>query len=378
MASKAEDKTNLFNEAWKGLWFGNPVWVGLWLTFIPLFAGAVWFLAEPLISGKEVDPPPAISVNYGFTQEQFDKQLSGIIRHKDEHIKDLRQQIADLRLSSNGGDDSKALAAFAEALNLAEAGRADAEAKRAGLENAFKAKVAELDRLKAELTALQKDAPGIDSKRLKFSRAALAENRTEEADALLADLQNSNSDTAAIARQARVSYERGRLAEDRLDYAAAKDHFIRSAQLMPENADYLFEAQSLANKAGNYALGLHYAQDMLALAKRDGEDSLAYARAANEAASNLNAQGRYAEAEPLYRKGLEIWERVLGTDHPSTATSYNNVATNLMNQERLEEAEPYLRKAVEIIERLLGPEHSTGQRLRANLGVLLERLGKME
>ena len=147
---------------------------------------------------------------------------------------------------------------------------------------------------------------------------------------------------------------------------------------MPENADYLFEAQSLANKAGNYALGLHYAQDMLALAKRDGEDSLAYARAANEAASNLNAQGRYAEAEPLYRKGLEIWERVLGTDHPSTATSYNNVATNLMNQERLEEAEPYLRKAVEIIERLLGPEHSTGQRLRANLGVLLERLGKME
>ena len=98
---------------------------------------------------------------------------------------------------------------------------------------------------------------------------------------------------------------------------------MRAAQLMPENADYLFEAQSLANKAGNYALGLHYAQDMLALAKRDGEDSLAYARAANEVASNLNAQGRYAEAEPLYRKGLDIWERVLGPDHPSTATSYN-------------------------------------------------------
>ena len=49
-------------------------------------------------------------------------------------------------------------------------------------------------------------------------------------------------------------------------------------------------------------------------------------------AANLNSQGKYAEAEPLYRKALEIWQRVLGEDHPNTATSYNNVGFNLNAQ----------------------------------------------
>ena len=110
------------------------------------------------------------------------------------------------------------------------------------------------------------------------------------------------------------------------------------------------------------------------MAKRDGEDTLAYARAANEVASNLNAQGRYAEAEPLYRKGLEIRERVLGPDHPSTAASYNNVAYNLNAQGRYAEAEPYLRKAVEIVERRLGLDHPDSQLYRRNLEILKQRL----
>ena len=38
------------------------------------------------------------------------------------------------------------------------------------------------------------------------------------------------------------------------------------------------------------------------------------------------AQGKYAEAEPLYRKALAIRRKVLGEDHPDTATSYNNLA----------------------------------------------------
>ena len=79
---------------------------------------------------------------------------------------------------------------------------------------------------------------------------------------------------------------------------------------------------------------------MLHLAKADGEEAVAYARAANALARNLNAQGRYAKAEPLFRKGLEINERVLGPDHPDTATSYNNVAANLYGQSKPTEAAP--------------------------------------
>jgi hypothetical protein len=36
---------------------------------------------------------------------------------------------------------------------------------------------------------------------------------------------------------------------------------------------------------------------------------------------NLNAQGKYAAAQPLYEKALEIRRRLLTDDHPDTASS---------------------------------------------------------
>lgn len=38
------------------------------------------------------------------------------------------------------------------------------------------------------------------------------------------------------------------------------------------------------------------------------------------------AQGRFAEAEPLMRRSLDIHEKVLGLDHPAIATSLNDYA----------------------------------------------------
>ena len=41
----------------------------------------------------------------------------------------------------------------------------------------------------------------------------------------------------------------------------------------------------------------------------------------NNLAVNLDAQGKYAQAQPLYEKALEIHRRVLTDDHPDTATA---------------------------------------------------------
>ena len=38
-------------------------------------------------------------------------------------------------------------------------------------------------------------------------------------------------------------------------------------------------------------------------------------------------QGRYADAEPLYKRALAIREKALGPDHPDVATSLNNLAS---------------------------------------------------
>ena len=58
---------------------------------------------------------------------------------------------------------------------------------------------------------------------------------------------------------------------------------------------------------------------------------------------------------------------MLGPDHPSTAASYNNVAYNLNAQGRYEEAEPLFRKALDISERVLGEEHPQTKVVRSNL-----------
>jgi tetratricopeptide (TPR) repeat protein len=46
----------------------------------------------------------------------------------------------------------------------------------------------------------------------------------------------------------------------------------------------------------------------------------------NNLALVYKAQGKYAEAEPLYKQALVIVERTLGKDHPHVATTCENMA----------------------------------------------------
>ena len=45
-------------------------------------------------------------------------------------------------------------------------------------------------------------------------------------------------------------------------------------------------------------------------------------------------QGKYADAEPLYARATEIWEKALGPEHPSLAAALNNRAGLLKSQVR--------------------------------------------
>ncbi len=58
----------------------------------------------------------------------------------------------------------------------------------------------------------------------------------------------------------------------------------------------------------------------------------------NNLANLYQAQGHYAEAEPLYQRALAIWEKTLGPDHPDVATSLENYAALLRETGRGEEA----------------------------------------
>jgi len=41
----------------------------------------------------------------------------------------------------------------------------------------------------------------------------------------------------------------------------------------------------------------------------------------------LEDRGEWAAAEPLYRRALEAYQRVMGPEHPDTLTSVSNLAS---------------------------------------------------
>jgi tetratricopeptide (TPR) repeat protein len=88
-----------------------------------------------------------------------------------------------------------------------------------------------------------------------------------------------------------------------------------------------------------------------------GEDHPDTATSWTNLAYVLSVQGRYKETEEIYRKALAMRRKALGEAHPATALSCSNVAFNLNDQGRYPEAEKFSREALEICLEVLGTEH---------------------
>jgi tetratricopeptide (TPR) repeat protein len=87
-------------------------------------------------------------------------------------------------------------------------------------------------------------------------------------------------------------------------------------------------------------------------------------------------QGKYAEAEVLYRESLQLREKVLGPEHPDTLASINNLAGSLYQQRRFAEAEAIDRQTLQLKEKILGPEHPDTLMSMNNFANLLYQQGR--
>ena len=71
-------------------------------------------------------------------------------------------------------------------------------------------------------------------------------------------------------------------------------------------------------------------------------------RALNNLAALYDSQGKYTQAEPLYKRSLMIAEKALGPDHPDVALSLENLAGLYRATNRDEEAEKLEQRAAAI------------------------------
>ena len=88
-----------------------------------------------------------------------------------------------------------------------------------------------------------------------------------------------------------------------------------------------------------------------------GPGHLQVAASLNNLGELYRAQGKYTEAEPLYKRALAIAEKALGPGHPQVAASLNNLAGLYRLQGKYAEVEPLLNRALAIAEKALGPGH---------------------
>ncbi len=83
-------------------------------------------------------------------------------------------------------------------------------------------------------------------------------------------------------------------------------------------------------------------------------------------AATLAGRGELGEAEPLYRRALEIKVGLLGRDHAEVALVLNNLGVLLREQGRTAEAESCFARCVPVLESTLGPDHPTAALARRN------------
>ncbi|CAI7656209.1 unnamed protein product [Penicillium glandicola] len=89
-------------------------------------------------------------------------------------------------------------------------------------------------------------------------------------------------------------------------------------------------------------------------------------------------QGRLQEAEAMYERALEGYEKAWGREHTSTLDTVNNLGVLYKNQGRLQEAEAMYERALEGREKAWGREHTSTLDTVNNLGVLYKNQGRLQ
>jgi len=159
---------------------------------------------------------------------------------------------------------------------------------------------------------------------------------------------------------------------------------LRRVAPMPEkdrvayqSADTMSEQATTLKDQGKYAQAQPLLEKALEIRRRlltdDHPDT---AKSYNNVAYILNAQGKYGQAQPLYEKALEIRRRLLTDDHPLTARTYDNLALNLNDRGKYAQAQPLNEKALEISRRLFDDDHTDTATSYNNVALNLAFQGK--
>jgi tetratricopeptide (TPR) repeat protein len=90
----------------------------------------------------------------------------------------------------------------------------------------------------------------------------------------------------------------------------------------------------------------------------------------NQQVAQLYGEGKYAEAIPIAERALTLAQITLGKEHPNTLMTVNNLALLYQAQGRYDEAEALYKRPLAAKERVLGPTQDDGYLSASEIAVL--------
>jgi len=179
------------------------------------------------------------------------------------------------------------------------------------------------------------------------------------------------------------AYERANASYVAKDYAEAEQLALEAAaesqRTKPENSKNIVAALELAglsaHRAIQYDRAMQHFREAEKLTDRN-RDLNEWVRLQDEIADLLVAQGKYSNAEKVFRSVIEARTRALGPEHPDTLDSRHRLIYALSRQSRYAEAEAEARQVLKLREKVLGPDNPDTAVSRYNLAEPLVEQGK--
>jgi tetratricopeptide (TPR) repeat protein len=220
--------------------------------------------------------------------------------------------------------------------------------------------------------SLTPDAPIIDKTKI--------QQNNEEIERLLYQINLANPDNIPLLSN--LYLQLGDLYQENYELAAALDAYNRVLEMNEGRNEEVLVAKVYNNigvlygKKGDYDTALDYHKKSLDIKEKVlGTEHPDTATAYNNIAGIYKSKGDYDTALDYYKKSLDIKEKVLGTEHPSTATAYNNIGQIYSSKGDYDTALYYYKKAVAIWEKVLGTEHPDTATAYNNIGQIYESKG---
>jgi tetratricopeptide (TPR) repeat protein len=155
------------------------------------------------------------------------------------------------------------------------------------------------------------------------------------------------------------------------------EEYIKSVKSKELRINILNQLGQLEYDLGKYKNALDYWEESLRTSRKVlGEEHPDTATSYGNLAGLYRSTGEYEKALPLYEKSLLIREKVLGEEHPDTATSYNNLGVFYFGQKNYIKANEYMQKAVDIQQKVLPNGHPGLQNSLAGLELIKEKLAR--